>query len=204
MIKIKVDGESKQIPTRWKDVTFRQWVQLAKAKNNWVESVAVFLGVTPDEINKSNFTEGMDVVVEALNFMVKLPEVEKYPTWLGPYALGNKITTFPQLNAILEQTEIIAKAYHSGDIEKMTEPLAEIAAIYCQGVTEPFDKEKAGYLAKQFMDYPCGEIIAVGEYYSTMACAASSAGKVTQDELRKGRKYYKGGGFFQRLWHSLS
>lgn len=204
MITIKVDIVRREIPTRWEDVTFAQYVELACYPKDWVSSVGLFLEMTPEDIRSSQFSEGMDIIVQALSFMTTHPQLDKFPTKLGKFKLKPEITTFPQLNAIMREQVIQLEGLKENNPRKITEPLARIAAIYCQGISEPFDEEKAEYLSKQFMDYPCTEILSVGEFYQTKAAAAASGGKITQEQIRAKNPYYKKEGYFKKLWHSLS
>ena len=77
--------------------------------------------------------------------------------------------------------------------------LANIAAIYCQGIGETFDKEKALYVGQTIQDLPCEDVLGAGNYYMTKALSIVS--KRPQDDFRKDALFAESKqSFFKRLW----
>lgn len=202
MIPFTIDGKKIQVPTRWAEINFGRFVDLAETGNNLNAQLALLLGMSEQEFVTSNFSDGLDAVFAHTKFLRESPAFIEFPTECGPYKLKPEIQTMAQLNAISEQCEISVKAASVKVVNRTSlETLAMTAAIICQGINEPFDKEKAGYLAKQFFELPCEQVLSAGNYYQ--AKAFSLVYQKPIETFRKGMKFYKPP-FFKRLWHSLS
>lgn len=199
MITVSIDERQVKLPTRWSEVSYKIYVQLAEKGRDLIGQIALLTGVSEQTWRTAKFNEGIDHIFNATRFLNQMPLPVKYPTVCGPYVLGRNIETMAQLNAITEQCEISAQ---SKDMRSKLQCLANIAAIYCQGIGETFDKEKALYIGQTIQDLPCEEVLAAGNYYMTKALSIIS--KRPQDEFRKDAVFAESKEpFFKRLWHSL-
>lgn len=202
MLKLKIDDKEIKMPTSWLETTFRQYVEIVTGKSDFWWGLSVITNVPYETLMKYNFSEGMDTIVHAASFLNKWEGIDEYPKKCGPYLLGDSITTGNQLTAITQEIEMVGQ---SKDMGEQLQQLCTIAAIYCQGVYEPFDKEKAFYLSKQFQEYPCIDVLSCGNYFQAKAIAIASGGKVTVESLRKMADppvlfRTKKKSFLQRLW----
>lgn len=194
MIKLLIDGKPTNLKTNWGEVDFNTFISLAECGNDMVQVASVLSGVPRETLDKSKFSEGLDHIFAAVNKLKGWPPIFRTPTKIGKYKVGLNIETFAQVQAM---EEVIITCGTTKNFRFQQEALAEIAAIYCQGIDEPFDREKAGYLAKEFMTYPCSEVLTVGNYF--MCKVVSLTKGIPFDSLRKDLKFVKEG-FFARLW----
>ncbi len=195
MVTFKIDGKSIQFPTRWKDISFTRFIDLAGSPNDLTAQIAMLMDMTKEEMEKATFSDRLDLIFQYASFLRKDVEIQKFPTHCGPYIIGKEITTMGQLNAMSEQCEMGTRGRTVRDTQ---EPLANIAAIYCQGINEPFDKEKALYLGKTFLTYPCEDVLSTGIYFHSKAM--SIVYQKPQHHFVKSVKFARSKSFFQRLW----
>ena len=196
MITVKIDEKVVKIPTGWREVSYRVYVTLATKGHDLIGSIAVLTGIDDATWRTARFTEGCDHIFQATKFLNQIPRPYKNPAKCGPFILGPNIETMAQLNAITEQCQISG---NSKDMAVQLQCLANIAAIYCQGIGETFDKEKALYVGQTIQDLPCEDVLGAGNYYMTKALSIVS--KRPQDDFRKDALFAESKqSFFKRLW----
>lgn len=201
MIHTKIDGDKVNIPTRWSEVSFRLFIEVALKGNSLTGQLAILMKMPEETLLTSKFSESLDTIFAATKYLAVWPSIQKYPKTCGPYILGENIETMGQLNAITEQCQLSG---NSTDLRVQLQCLANIAAIYCQGIGERFDKEKALYMGQgQFMDLSCEDVLSAGNYFMSKALATVTSKPI--DDFRKGIKFSEPPSFFKRIkdkWHS--
>lgn len=168
MIAFRIDGRTVKLPTQWSEVVYKDFIELALLGNDLVGQMAYLMGMTKKEFESGTFDEGLDAVFIATAFLARPIEIHDTPQYIGSYKPGTEIRTMAQLNAITEQCTASAQ---TADKRLSLESMAMIAAIQCQGLTEPFDTEKAKYLCAQFMNMPGLQVYETGTYFHAKAIA---------------------------------
>jgi len=182
MIAIKVNGKKHSIPEAWEEVTFKMFVDMIGAKDDNILILSILIGVPIDQLKGAKI-QGLDLIIPKLKFLRKEPAIVEQPVSLGAYIFPKDVTleTIEQFQEVL--SEIQRLTTEAADLKVQTEALAFYAAIYCQAIKEPFDHEKAQYLAKTFMDYPCLEVMSAGSFFQAK-CLAMQSG-LSMSYLRK-------------------
>lgn len=205
MIKIKVDGVEKQMETSYDELPFGKFLDLIEVKDDYQAVLAIMLGEPVEKIKRAKI-EGLDKLIPQLKFLQETALIDEQPKKLGDYVFPQDVTIEK-----LEQFEVtrnyINKASKSGSIREQTEALAMYAAIYCQGIKEPFDEEKAQYLAEQFKSYPCLEVMSAGSFFMAKCLSIWSGSPMSYLRKNTPMKKSKPGSkespirsAFQRLW----
>jgi len=143
------------IPTRWEEVTFKQYIDIQNAGDDYVKLLSVFTGMDHDIIRKSSVAS-IDVVLSALSFIytpmpMELPE--KIMGYQVPKDLGFK--TVAQFQDIRD------------DLRVKRTPEEQILRypVYCATYAlEEYDWRKAESMQNEFMLAPAPEVLAVGNF----------------------------------------
>lgn len=177
MIKIKINGQPHEIPEKWEEVTFDQFLKLIEADQDYAAILSVMLGLDINELKRAKI-QGLDLIIQRLNFMTKQPEIDPKPIKLGSFEFPKDIA-FETVEQFEDTRREISKVQDK-DLRTQTEALATYAAIYCQN---PYDSEKAQYLSKSFYSLPCTEVMAAGSFFQAK-CLSMQSG-LSMNYLRK-------------------
>jgi hypothetical protein len=177
MIKIKINGQPHEIPEKWEEVTFEQFLKLIAADQDYAAILSVLLGLDINDLKLAKI-QGLDLIISRLGFMTKQPEIEPNPIRLGKFEFPKDIA-FETVEQFEDTRREIAKVQDL-DLRAQTEALATYAAIYCEN---PYDSEKAQYLSKSFYSLPCTEVMAAGSFFQAK-CLSMQSG-LSMNYLRK-------------------
>ena len=76
MLPITINDKKIQIPTNWKELTFKQYSKfLDLGQTEFINAVALFTGISKDVWEKSKQIENFYIIVGALEFLQKDPKV---------------------------------------------------------------------------------------------------------------------------------
>lgn len=168
MIKAKVNGKSVDIPTSWNDITYRQFIDLFDSKDVY-ERIGIILKLSPEVARKAKY-QGLETIIKTLSFIGQEAQLDENPTKCGGYDFPKDITL-----ESLEQFEVMRNVIKETADKKSPkahiESLGVYAAIYCQGMTETFNYDKAKAMVKEFDDYPCLEVMSVGNFFMVKVIA---------------------------------
>lgn len=164
MISCKINKRSYRIPTRWEDVTYRQYVALLDSRDI-TDYISIFTDV-PREILKQSEIKGLEIIDQALYFLAKPPSFPPTPM-VGPYIVPVDITIqstgqFEDLRALL------VRAYK--DKEQKPEVIADLyleaCAIYCQKIRDgKYDYTKVPEMKEELKNYSCAEVLGSGGFF---------------------------------------
>lgn len=177
MIKMKIDGQPKELPESWEEVDFGTFVKLVKADQDYVSILSILLGIEVETLRKAKI-QGLDMIIQKLNFMTKQPEIDPKPIKLGKFEFPKDIA-FETVEQFEDTRREIAKVQDQ-DLTTQTEAMATYAAIYLQN---PYDSEQAQYLSKSFYSLPCTEVMAAGSFFQAK-CLSMQSG-LSMNYLRK-------------------
>lgn len=197
MIPLLIDGRKVELPTGWHKVTTEQYILLIQCGNDLVKSLSILTGIPEETLNSATFSEGLDHLFSQTKFLTEPVQMVETPVKCGEYDLKPEIPNLQLLNQMNRRSWELKEAVSKLDVKTDLIDIAlevyrtdvKIAAIYCQGTSEPFDAEKAGYLAGQFMKLPCIDVLSCGNYYRTKAL--SIAEQRSQSIYRQGTTFKK-------------
>lgn len=146
----------KQIPTSWKDVSFKQLLKLAQCKT-LTDKLSLFTGIEASTLSKAKINN-LTQIIQILAFTEQSPEVDRVPKEIQGYKIPQDL----EIESIgqFEDLKLEAAKIKSDDAESV-EVYAMFCAIY---VTNPYDYEKAKELKETFLNAPCEEVMAVGNF----------------------------------------
>jgi len=157
-MKTRINGEVKEIPTTWSQVSFRKFVRLADAKDDMIKIISVFTGIDEETIRTAEI-KNFDLLVTMLGFM-KVEIKMNLPYTI----LGLKVPQNIESEAAARYgdiQEIIAKFKEGDDVSNLSNyPL--IVATYL--APSPYNFQEAEQIAERLWDAPCGEVMAVGNF----------------------------------------
>jgi hypothetical protein len=159
-IQITLNGikTEKDIPVSYEQITFRTFLSLIPCGNDPVEILSVLLGIEGIILRRSKI-ENLSNIIQALSFVNIEPQYIIPKKVLGyPIPKDLEMETFAQYGDI--QRELATSANHLNTIEKY--PL--LIATYCVDYTKENAWKEAEKLAPKFLDLPCMEVMAIGNF----------------------------------------
>jgi hypothetical protein len=197
---IKSGGKKYEYPTEWGDLKFKTFLELIDFKLKKIDAIKIILESIGLHLESGDKLEGLETIMSASAFLDKTPEPNAQPERLGEYVFPKDITfeTIEQFEDVRSEIERISKI--ENNLREQSEALAYYAAVYCQGQKEHYDSEKAKFLAKTFLEYPCLEVMAAGSFFQAK-CLSMQSG-LSMNSLRANirmKKNRQGLNLFQRL-----
>lgn len=146
---------TKDIPTDWSGVTFRQFLQLKDNKD--LTALSVFTGLDRDTLKKAK-VKNFDDVIRALSFTGFQPDLFKLPKSILNYPVRQDLG-FEPFGRYTDIKDIIDKGVEGEELLKQY-PL--FCAIYThQG---EYSYQEAEKNVEQFYLAPCTEVLALGNF----------------------------------------
>lgn len=166
-MKIKINGQEKQVPSKWSDVTFKMFLDLAGAGDDNAKKLAAFTGLPEKDLRTATLVN-VDVIIHLLSFTETTELSQQVPDTILGYVVPNNLETqtigqFEDLKLIANEIAKEAKDKGQVGVENLKK-FTEIVGIYTQpNYHESTDEEKTKWAA-QFMDAPCEEVMAIGNF----------------------------------------
>lgn len=169
MITFKINGESKEVPTCWEDLTFEQYLKFFELKDDVLQLVAIVTGLDYEYIKKATIV-GVDRLFEALSFINVHPEIPGYTAILGPYTIPpNKDGVFDirfESVAQFEDMRHVIRKLPENDIKAHTAAYADYVAIYMQKIKDgEYDANKVSEVKAEVMTFPAIQVISLGSFF---------------------------------------
>lgn len=146
---------SKDIPTAWDQVSFKDF--LALGDNKELTALTVFTGIDAATLKKSSITN-LNALLNALAFLKTEVPLFKYPKKILDFDVRQDLgfETFGQYSDIKDEL----------DKGKMGMELIQQYPLMCAIYTakQPYDFKEAEKNAELFMNAPCVEVLAVGNF----------------------------------------
>lgn len=201
MLPIKVQGKSYNYPQSWEEVDFKTYLALLEGdlEKKKIDAIKIILNGLGIETGASKI-EGLEVILKASQFIETTPAIDDKPVKLGEYTFPEDVT-FESTEQFEDTGREIIRLM-STDLKQQTEGLALYAAIYCQGHKEPYDFEKAKYLSRTFLTYPCLEVMAVGSFFQAKWLSLEK--NLPMNYLRKNTVMKKSPQDFKKLMRRLA
>lgn len=146
----------KEIPTSWKDVSFKNFLQLAKCQSI-TDKLSLFTGIESSTLLKAKINN-LDSIIKILSFTEQSPQVDQIPETIQ----GHKMPKNLELEEIgrFEDLKLEAAKIKADDPDSV-DVYAMFCAIYA---LEEYDYDKAKELKDVFLNAPCEEVMAVGNF----------------------------------------
>jgi len=155
------------IPTGWGQVTFKQYLGLIKAGSDINETLSVFTGIDASIIKKA-IVKNLGAVTACLHFLNKPPVYLTPVTCMGfkiPKNLdGESTAQFEDLKDILSKMRYTSEEKPNLTPEDIQHNYSLYPLIVATFAERPYDYQRAEYLAKQFLNAPCTEVLAIGNF----------------------------------------
>lgn len=173
MIDIKINGEPLKYATSWDDVSFRKYLELV-GKPGTYETLGVMLERPPEFFKKAHI-EGLEDLIRRSNFLQKTPVILETPERFGNYTFPKDIT-FESIEQFEETRAEIERVTREGDLKEKTKSLALLCAIYIQPQWDggQYDGDRARVIAEKIMDFPCLEVMTLGNFMQAKSIALRS------------------------------
>lgn len=149
---------TKDIPESWDKVTFGQCLELIKAgPEAKIKALSIFTGIEMELLNKAKI-HNLYPVLEILSFLDKEMEYS-----IPNEVMGYKIPKDLESESIAQYADIqeLVKKFKEDDNVGNLSYYPLIVATYC---VNPYDFKKAEELAETFLNAPCMEVMAVGNF----------------------------------------
>lgn len=170
---------SKNIPIRWEEVTFRQFLELTD--NTEVTALSVFTGIDVKTLKAAQI-KNVNELIRLIGFIKTSPEYFKYPEKILDYPINKDLsfTSFGQYQDIKTDIESPLEG-----IERLKR-FPYLCAVY---TTNPYDPELADKKIEEFFNAPCTEVLAVGNFLILKLIALNNTiNKTSQKPLTRLRK----------------
>lgn len=157
----------KDIPTRWEEVSFKQFLALLKCEDDIVKIISLFTEIDEETLKKAKIYN-LEIIINLLSFLKTEMDLTVPDT-----CLGYKIPKNLEFESIgqYQDLKLEASTMKENDVEKY----ALFCAIYA---TSPYDFKEAEKKKDEFLNAPCGEVVAIGNFTLLKLVELSSGIKV--------------------------
>lgn len=166
MIPFKINGKKYNIPTRWEDVTYAQYVALLHT-TSLTDYIHVFTGIPKELLYKAEIAslEKINISLAFLAISPKFERTDLIGRYLAPADVTLKSTgQFEDLRALLLQVPKDMSTFEK--IEIFSKLTLHACAIYCQKERDgEYDPHKVPEVMEELKNYPCNEVIGNGTFF---------------------------------------
>lgn len=173
MITFKIGNSKANIPTRWEDVTYEQYV-FHVIPRTLTETISCFTGI-PVETLATAKLKNIDRISLALAFMTLSPKMERTAI-VGNYVMPGA-PEFESLAQFEDLRETIKKLpqkkreeYDYTDLEQEADCYLQSCAIYCQKIRDGvYNASKVQDVKEKLRHQSCVEVISNGAFFLAAA-----------------------------------
>lgn len=155
-IEIQINGtkQEKEIPTKWEEVSFQKFLKLTTCGDDTVKIISLFTDIDEETLKKAKISN-LESLITLLGFL----KTEMNLT-IPDTCQGYKIPKNLEFETIGQYQDLKAEALILSQTNSFDQ-YALFCAIYA---TNPYDYKKAEELKSVFMDAPCTEVMAIGNF----------------------------------------
>jgi hypothetical protein len=155
-IEIQINGtkQEKEIPTKWEEVSFEKFLKLTTCGDDTVKIISLFTDIDEETLKKAKISN-LESLITLLGFL----KTEMNLT-IPDTCQGYKIPKNLEFETIGQYQDLKAEALILSQTNSFDQ-YALFCAIYA---TNPYDYKKAEELKSVFMDAPCTEVMAIGNF----------------------------------------
>jgi hypothetical protein len=191
MIQFKLNGKKVQVATSWDDLSFNQYLQIQKLKDDYLQLVSVCSGIDYEILKKAEII-GLESVLEAVKFISKPPVIPETVSKIGKYTIpvdskGQFNVQFKRLDQFEDMRKIMANAK---DIHSVTDSFPQYLAIYLQHIRDgEYSYQKAMDMVPEIRELPALQVISLGSFFLIKLLNLSSGtAKTSQSTAPKQKK----------------
>lgn len=152
---------TRELPTQWKEVTFKQFLELNECRGDYVKVLSLFTGIDQDTVRKCKIWD-LDAVLVSLTFLHSKPEnviPEKLLTYEIPKDLGLEfIGQYEDLKDELQNQQGLTNR------QKLEKYTLYCAVYACRAKFGDYDWMKAVSMQDEFLEAPAVEVLGVGNF----------------------------------------
>jgi len=169
MIPFKLNGKPFKIASSWLDPTLDQYIKWLQSKCSTAEAISIFAGIDIELVKKASFN-GLDMVLEALEFLKTPYQFEKATPNVGKYKLplnskGEFDIQFETLGQFEDMRSVMVKT-KDHDVAALVGSYAHFVAIYAQKIRDgEYNQDEAVKMIPEIMQMPAHEVISVGSFF---------------------------------------
>lgn len=145
---------SKDIPTKWEEVKFKDFLLIQDNKE--LTALSVFTGIEPETLKKANITN-LNSLLKAIAFLKSEIPLFKYPKKILTYEIRQDLE-FEAFGQYSDIKEIVESGKTGIDLIK---EYPMLCAIY---TTKPYDFKVAESRIEEFNNAPVTEVLAIGNF----------------------------------------
>lgn len=195
MINFKLNGKKIQVASSWDDVTYGQYLQIIKIKDDLLKLVSICSG-TDYEILKTANISGLESVIEAMSFVKSPPVFPESITEIGGYSIHKNFNIQFESLAQFEDMRSIMMA-KSEEKNKVHEDLGMYVLLYLQKIRDKeYDFEKAKAMREEVLNMPALKVLALGGFFLLKLVSLSNGIKAnsqaTNPNPKKSKQVTKG------------
>lgn len=169
MIPFTINGESKQIPSSWDDVTAHQYIDLVKAGDSSVAKVSAMTGISTEILEKAQIT-GLDSLIMAISFLDKAPDFGDFTGSVGGYKLpeinGKFNVQFESLGQFEDMRQVMKQMKEGDEFSVVVDCYCKFIAIYLQKIRDgEYDPRKAQAMVSEVKAMPAKEVVITGSFF---------------------------------------
>lgn len=147
----------KPLPIDWPQVTFGQFLQIADCGRDFVKIISVFTGIDAETLTKAKIT-GLDRIISAMAFLETNVTVFDFPKEILGYKVPQNLE-FETMGQYADFKSEVDKDKKDKLDSVKSYPL--FCAIY---TSNPYNFKQAEERAKEFLQAPCTEVMAIGNF----------------------------------------
>lgn len=156
---------AKEIPTSWDPVTFRQYIDLVDVQGDPNGVLSVFTGIDAETLKRVKIV-GLDQILHAISF-VNVPPANVKPTSILGHRIAKDLefeTTgqFEDAKFVIDSMSLTPETKVLSKEDQLK--YLDIVAIFAMPDYLDASQDKQKEFAQQFLDAPCGEVLAVGNF----------------------------------------
>ena len=168
MITFKINGQPKQIPTSWEEVTYAQYIQLIHGPS-LPAVISIFTGLPEETVTKAEL-KNLESVLIALGFLDTPPQLTGKSKMVGPYTMPDDVTIqslgqFEDLRGLIQKLPKTDK-YTIEDNLAISDLYLEACAIYVQKIKDnAYDANRVPIVKEELKNYSCMEVLQTGAFF---------------------------------------
>lgn len=166
--------QSKNIPTHWGEVTFRQFIDLYEIGADDIGVLSYFFKIDKDTLRKATI-KNLDDVIHAIQFLRKDIDVKTIPSHILGYELPKDLE-FESVGQYEDLKAEISKHKDGKEID-IIKLYPVFVATYAM---KPYDGLKVDKFSEQFWLAPCGEVLAIGNFTLMKLSGLKKPSKITR------------------------
>ncbi len=168
MITFKINGQPKQIPISWEEVTYAQYIQLIHGPS-LPAVISIFTGIPEETLNKAEVWN-LESVLTAIGFLNTPPQLTGKTKKVGPYDMPEDVTIqslgqFEDLRGLIQKIPSSDKNTSKESLI-MADLYLEACAIYVQKIKDnAYDANRVPIVKEELKNYSCMEVLQTGAFF---------------------------------------